>query len=142
MKETTMGEIGLPPIREHSEASICFPVSTSGEKPVYGRSSSFNSLMPFLTENWGDLPLKVDDSEDMVLYGVLRDAVSVGWTPFGLPPPPEALQRSPATAVGEHICFFNPKYLVLTLFRLLFIITSTIFLNHSKMYFFKDQSCA
>ncbi|RVW75607.1 hypothetical protein VitviT2T_024326 [Vitis vinifera] len=93
MKETTMGEIGLPPIREHSEASICFPVSTSGEKPVYGRSSSFNSLMPFLTENWGDLPLKVDDSEDMVLYGVLRDAVSVGWTPFGLPPPPEVKEE-------------------------------------------------
>ncbi|RVW72156.1 Ethylene-responsive transcription factor 2 [Vitis vinifera] len=49
--------------------------------------------MPFLTENWGDLPLKVDDSEDMVLYGVLRDAVSVGWTPFGLPPPPEVKEE-------------------------------------------------
>ncbi|KAA8533904.1 hypothetical protein F0562_031421 [Nyssa sinensis] len=24
----------------------------------------------------------VDDSEDMVIYGLLRDAVSVGWTPF------------------------------------------------------------
>lgn len=50
--------------------------------PVYRRSSSFSSLMPCLTETWGDLPLKVDDSEDMVIYGVLRDAVSDGWTPF------------------------------------------------------------
>ncbi|CAK7356310.1 unnamed protein product [Dovyalis caffra] len=52
---------------------------TSG--PVYCRSTSFSSLYPCLTENWGDLPLKVDDSEDMFLYGVLRDAVTVGWVP-------------------------------------------------------------
>ncbi|KAK7854656.1 ethylene-responsive transcription factor 13 [Quercus suber] len=32
-------------------------------KPLYCRSSSFSSL--FLTESWGDLPLKVDDNEDM-----------------------------------------------------------------------------
>ncbi|KAJ9173340.1 hypothetical protein P3X46_016490 [Hevea brasiliensis] len=49
--------------------------------PVYCRSSSFGSLYPCLTETWGDLPLKVDDSEDMVLYGVLRDALTVGWVP-------------------------------------------------------------
>lgn len=40
--------------------------------------------MPCLTETWGDLPLKVDDSEDMVIYWLLRDAVDVGWTPFNL----------------------------------------------------------
>jgi hypothetical protein len=45
-------------------------------------SSSFSSLMPCLTETWGKLPLKVDDPEDMVIYGVLRDAVNGGWTPF------------------------------------------------------------
>lgn len=50
--------------------------------PLYRRSSSFGSLMPCLTETWGDLPLKVDDSEDMVIYGLLRDAVNDGWTPF------------------------------------------------------------
>lgn len=38
--------------------------------------------MPCLTETWGDLPLKVDDSEDMVIYGLLHDAVNDGWTPF------------------------------------------------------------
>ncbi|GFQ01040.1 ethylene-responsive transcription factor 2 [Phtheirospermum japonicum] len=38
--------------------------------------------MPCLTETWGELPLKVDDSEDMVIYGLLRDAVRNGWTPF------------------------------------------------------------
>lgn len=48
---------------------------------VYKRNSSFN-LIPCLTETWGDLPLKLDDSEDMVIYGLLLDAVSVGWTPF------------------------------------------------------------
>ncbi|KAH6790473.1 ethylene responsive element binding factor 1 [Perilla frutescens var. frutescens] len=50
--------------------------------PLYLRSSSFSSLMPCLTETWGDLPLKVDDSEDMMIYGLLRDAVNDGWTPF------------------------------------------------------------
>lgn len=55
-----------------------------GDFPMYRRTSSFGSLFSCLTETWGDLPLKVDDSEDMVIYGLLRDAVSVGWTPFGL----------------------------------------------------------
>ncbi|GKC53429.1 ethylene-responsive transcription factor 2-like protein [Tanacetum coccineum] len=50
--------------------------------PTFSRSGSFSSLIPCLSENWGDLPLKVDDSDDMVIYGILRDAVSVGWTPF------------------------------------------------------------
>jgi len=34
-----------------------------------------------LSDNWGELPFKEDDTEDMVLYGVLRDAVNVGWVP-------------------------------------------------------------
>ncbi|KAI3793120.1 hypothetical protein L1987_35734 [Smallanthus sonchifolius] len=61
-----------------------FTATNSGEVPVFCRSTSFSSLIPCLTENWGDLPLKVDDSEDMVIYGILRDAVSAGWTPFNL----------------------------------------------------------
>lgn len=40
--------------------------------------------MPCLTESWGDLPLKVNDSEDMVIYGFLQDAFSIGWTPSNL----------------------------------------------------------
>lgn len=55
--------------------------SSLGSDPVYKRSSSFSSLYPCLTDNWGELPLKEDDSEDMVLYGVLRDAVHFGWVP-------------------------------------------------------------
>nr|WAK85983.1 transcription factor ERF22 [Nothapodytes nimmoniana] len=57
-------------------------VNNSGDFPVHHRSSSFSSLVYCLTDTWGDLPLKVDDAEDMVIYGLLRDAVSVGWTPF------------------------------------------------------------
>lgn len=59
-----------------------FPATYHGELPVFCRSTSFSSLVPCLSDNWGELPLKVDDSEDMVIYGILRDAVSVGWTPF------------------------------------------------------------
>ena len=57
------------------------PFSNSVNAPVYWPSSSFISLYPCLSDNWGELPLKEDDSEDMVLYGVLRDAVNVGWVP-------------------------------------------------------------
>ncbi|CAA6673741.1 unnamed protein product [Spirodela intermedia] len=91
-------EAVLRSIREHllaaeespgSSSSCCtsagFPAGAAAPPPppprAYQRSSSFGSLMPCLTENWGDLPLKVDDSEDMVLFGILRDAVSAGWVP-------------------------------------------------------------
>jgi EREBP-like factor len=61
-----------------SESRLGLPV---GNNPMFCRSSSFGSLDPCLTDTWGDLPLKENDSEDMVLYGVLRDAVNVGWVP-------------------------------------------------------------
>lgn len=81
----------LESIRHHLlEESEC-PATNPAAVPTYCRSSSFgNSLSPCLTENWGDLPLKVDDSDDMVVYGFLRDAVSVGWTPF--PSSPAAVE--------------------------------------------------
>ncbi|KAM5573042.1 ethylene-responsive transcription factor 2 [Rosa sericea] len=74
----------LDSIRRHllgGENNNHNPVTNSGAGPIFSRSSSFSSLYPCLTDNWGELPLKEDDSEDMVLYGVLRDAVSVGWVP-------------------------------------------------------------
>ncbi|KAM1692800.1 hypothetical protein FF1_032118 [Malus domestica] len=77
----------LDSIRRHLLGEMDFrignPMTNSGSGPLFSRSSSFSSLYPCLTQNWGDLPLKEDDSEDMVLYGVLRDAVSVGWVPSG-----------------------------------------------------------
>lgn len=55
--------------------------TTTCNPPVYCRTSSFNSLYPLLTDNWGELPLKENDSEDMVVYSFLRDALTVGWVP-------------------------------------------------------------
>ncbi|XP_015068116.1 ethylene-responsive transcription factor 1 [Solanum pennellii] len=88
-----------------------FPTSTEltifpAEFPVYCRSSSFSSLMPCLTESWGDLPLKVNDSEDMVIYGLLQDAFSIGWTPSNLtseevkPEPREEIEPAMSTSVS------------------------------------------
>lgn len=34
-----------------------------------------------LTEQWGDLPFQFNDSEDMIVYNHLNDAVSFGWSP-------------------------------------------------------------
>ncbi|XP_056160369.1 ethylene-responsive transcription factor 2-like isoform X2 [Syzygium oleosum] len=42
------------------------------------------NLCPFLAENWGELPLREDDPDDMVLYGLLNGAESIGWAPLGL----------------------------------------------------------
>ncbi|XVE63845.1 hypothetical protein DITRI_Ditri07aG0053900 [Diplodiscus trichospermus] len=48
----------------------------------YPRTSSFGtSLNSCLTEHWGDLPLKVDDSEDMIIYNSLHEALNFGWSP-------------------------------------------------------------
>ncbi|XVF22780.1 hypothetical protein REPUB_Repub12eG0200600 [Reevesia pubescens] len=58
------------------------PTATSSNvflQPSYDRSSSFSSV--FLNESWGDLPLKIDDSEDMLVYSALSDAVNTGWSP-------------------------------------------------------------
>lgn len=72
----------LESIRRHLLDESDFPATNFGFLGQgYCRSSGFGGLFSCLTENWGDLPLKENDSEDMVVYGVLRDAVSIGWTP-------------------------------------------------------------
>ncbi|KAB2018024.1 hypothetical protein ERO13_D08G185800v2 [Gossypium hirsutum] len=64
------------------DASIdCTTTTTTTAPPMVCRSSSFNRLYPCLTETWGDLPLKENDSEDMLVFGFLRDALTVGWAP-------------------------------------------------------------
>ncbi|KAK6155946.1 hypothetical protein DH2020_010194 [Rehmannia glutinosa] len=68
---------------------------------AYRRSTSFSSLMSCLTETWGDLPLKVDDSEDMVIYGLLRDAVNDGWTPFNDVKAEPRFEAEPETSLAE-----------------------------------------
>ncbi|KAF8023974.1 hypothetical protein BT93_F1236 [Corymbia citriodora subsp. variegata] len=45
---------------------------------MHTRSSSFSNLL--LTKSWSELPLKVNDSEDMVVNGALRDVLNSGWT--------------------------------------------------------------
>ncbi|KDP22469.1 hypothetical protein JCGZ_26300 [Jatropha curcas] len=60
-------------------------------------TSTYSSLFPCLTDNWGDLPLKVDDSEDMVIYNFLSDAVCSGWSPLDFTSSPAS--ATPTTAV-------------------------------------------
>ncbi|XP_030477584.2 ethylene-responsive transcription factor 13-like [Syzygium oleosum] len=53
------------------------PAATHAD--MYSRSLSFSNLL--LTESWrSQLPLEVDDSEDMLVYGALRDVLNSGWT--------------------------------------------------------------
>ncbi|KAG5142536.1 hypothetical protein JHK82_018231 [Glycine max] len=67
-------DIGLPVSTPFKDASASVP-STA----VFGRNSSFRNI--FLAENWAELPLKEDNAEDMVIYGVLREAATMGWLP-------------------------------------------------------------
>ncbi|KAL2319900.1 hypothetical protein Fmac_028869 [Flemingia macrophylla] len=45
----------------------------------FSRSSSFRNI--FLAENWAELPLKEDDTDDMVIYSALSEAATTGWFP-------------------------------------------------------------
>jgi len=45
---------------------------------MYSRSSSFNNLL--LMESWSELPLKVDNSEDMLAYSTMCNELNSGWT--------------------------------------------------------------
>ncbi|KAK6947530.1 AP2/ERF domain [Dillenia turbinata] len=74
----------LESIRQHllHDSESTRSIYSNSSTPIFGRTSSFSSsLFPCLTENWGELPLKTNDSEDMFLFGVLRDAVTTGWSP-------------------------------------------------------------
>ncbi|KAJ4892339.1 Ethylene-responsive transcription factor 13 [Raphanus sativus] len=55
------------------------PVDNGVNPPVFYRNPSFSNVI--LNDSWSDLPLSVDDSQDMAIYNTLRDAVSSGWTP-------------------------------------------------------------
>lgn len=69
----------LESIRRHLLDESSTPVTKSEDT---SRACCFgSSLFPCLTDNWGDLPLKDNDSQDMVVYAVLRDAVNMGWIP-------------------------------------------------------------
>ncbi|KAK8974336.1 hypothetical protein V6N11_034700 [Hibiscus sabdariffa] len=49
------------------------------EESTYSNNKYGNRSCIFLNEAWGDLPLKLDDSEDMLVYSALRDATNLGW---------------------------------------------------------------
>ncbi|KAG7570492.1 AP2/ERF domain [Arabidopsis thaliana x Arabidopsis arenosa] len=75
---------------------------------MFFRNPSFSNVI--LNDNWSDLPLSVDDSQDMAIYNTLRDAVSSGWTP-SVPSPATTTaeevfvrgeEKPPATASGSH----------------------------------------
>ncbi|KAL5748423.1 hypothetical protein ACOSP7_025465 [Xanthoceras sorbifolium] len=87
-----------------SETGLSAPTTTTNST-VYCRSSSFSRLYPCLTDNWGDLPLKENDSEDMVVFDFLRDALSVGWVPQepAAESPPDFSEDAAAVPVKERV---------------------------------------
>ncbi|KAJ7538435.1 hypothetical protein O6H91_11G047600 [Diphasiastrum complanatum] len=53
-------------------------LSPWGSKRVCGTPPSLSPLLP---GTWDGLPLNENDSEDMVVYGVLKEAATKGWAP-------------------------------------------------------------
>ncbi|KAK3195176.1 hypothetical protein Dsin_026486 [Dipteronia sinensis] len=99
--------------RSSPEPSLSFLLSSSSSTPLKDesltskrRKSETNSAARagslslisglFLMENWGDLLLKVEDAEDMVVYGALRDAANSGWNP-----PSEVLHNTNVAAAAS-----------------------------------------
>ncbi|CAL5355870.1 hypothetical protein CsSME_00044644 [Camellia sinensis var. sinensis] len=66
-------------------------------------SNSWNSLFTCLGDNWGELPLKENDSEDMLVYGLLNEAATVGW----LPSLTAATTTSATVKLEPQICNFE-----------------------------------
>ncbi|KAL1225229.1 Ethylene-responsive transcription factor 13 [Cardamine amara subsp. amara] len=70
-------------------------VNNGVNSPAFYRNPSFSNVI--LNDNWSDLPLSVDDSQDMAIYNTLRDAVNFGWTPSVTPTEVE----KPVMAIAE-----------------------------------------
>lgn len=53
----------------------------------YGATSSTSDegesldVLPCFSDGWGDLPLQLDDSEDMLIFNSLHEASCFGWSP-------------------------------------------------------------
>ncbi|KAK8974543.1 hypothetical protein V6N11_053676 [Hibiscus sabdariffa] len=79
--------------------------TTTAASPMFCRSSSFSRL----TETWGDIPLQENDPQDMLVFGFLRDALTVGWAPsdnssMNFPPiKPEPQEMSVETAANTAV---------------------------------------
>ncbi|KAI6678791.1 hypothetical protein NL676_039587 [Syzygium grande] len=59
---------------EDNDDSVNATSSAATHVDMYSRSLSSRSLL--LTESWSQLPLEVDDSEDILAYGALRDVLN------------------------------------------------------------------
>nr|WAK85990.1 transcription factor ERF29 [Nothapodytes nimmoniana] len=93
----------LESIRRHllDEQDPC--VNNSGDLSdlCFGGSNSFGATL--FTENWGELPLKENDSEDMLLYSVLRGGVDLGWVPSSTAV--VTIKSEPETEIGGNFVF-------------------------------------
>uniref|UniRef100_A0A0C9S976 TSA: Wollemia nobilis Ref_Wollemi_Transcript_1798_1059 transcribed RNA sequence n=1 Tax=Wollemia nobilis TaxID=56998 RepID=A0A0C9S976_9CONI len=69
--------------------------------PRFGWESSAGAVSRCLSGEWGKLPLDENDSEDMVLYGVLEEATQEGWNPLTPPPAANWERRNEAAAAAQ-----------------------------------------
>lgn len=75
MLEAILGGFSIPP---HSHQA---------QDAAAAAATSFGGLVvpfPCTTDPWADLPFHFNDSEDMLVYNSLSDAVNFGWSPLDL----------------------------------------------------------
>lgn len=78
--------------------------SGNGPPPMYCRS---NTLFPCFSDTWGELPLKENDSEDMLIARFLHEALD-----FECPPSPSQLPPFVATSETAASVKSEPEILV------------------------------
>ncbi|KAG8082903.1 hypothetical protein GUJ93_ZPchr0014g46604 [Zizania palustris] len=99
----------LDTIRQHLLEEPLGAAVEGRAQPVYSRSASFGSLVADL---WSDsLPFRADDSDDMVVFGAMRDAFSCGWLPDGVfaEVKPEPLLSPGSSCDGSCFGFVEPE---------------------------------
>lgn len=79
--------------------------------PILSPLTFTNTTTPCcLTNNWTDLPFQLNDSQDMIDYNSIYDAVDYGWSSFGLtttdpatfkPDPEYPIEEARVTAVDQ-----------------------------------------
>lgn len=107
-------------------------------------SSSFGGLFPCLTDQWGDLPFQLNDSEDMIVYNSLHDAVNFGWSPLDLaaatvkPEPDDPFDLVPLPTIEVDPVIFAPQTLV---HNSIFENTFFAFQNDDDVVLRKQEKC-
>ncbi|XP_031378471.1 ethylene-responsive transcription factor 2-like [Punica granatum] len=94
---TTLDEYPLSTWRTFNSSTATASASATATAPLF---------LNCFSHYWGDLSLQFDDSEDMLIFNSLHEALLSGWSPSPAPvdcpsPPPPVVHDHPQAAVAQ-----------------------------------------